>query len=128
MAGVWLSADAVPDPSHGGNDPGFSESFAQCRDGDAYGVGERVGVLIPCPFQQLFGADHAAFGGDEDVEHGELLTGERDVAAVAVDLAAERIQTQAGDLPHGRPVVRAPAAEPSEGAAAPLPFKPLGEG
>src|SRR6266567_3696646 len=114
MAGVWLSVDAVPDPSRGGNDPGFSEPFAQCRDGDAYGVGERVGVLIPRPFQEFFGADDTAFGSDEDVQHGELLTGERDVAAVAVDLAAERIQTQAGDLSHGWPVVGPPAVERSE--------------
>ena len=40
----------------------------------------------------------AAFGGDEDFEHCELLPGQRDVAAVAVDLSAERIQTQASDL------------------------------
>ena len=39
---------------------------------------------------------------------------ERDVAAVAVDLAAERIQTQTCDLPHGRPVVGTPAVECSE--------------
>ena len=38
----------------------------------------------------------------------------RDVAAVAVDLAAERIHTQTRDLPHGRPVVGAPAVERSE--------------
>src|SRR5262249_46982872 len=55
-----------------------------------------------------------AFGGDEDVEHGELLAGERDVAAVAVDLAAERIQTQARDLSYGWPVMSAPAIERSE--------------
>ena len=39
---------------------------------------------------------------------------QRDVAAVAVDLAAERIQPQPGDLPHRRPVVRAPAIERPE--------------
>src|SRR5260370_36763722 len=100
MAGVWLSADAVPDPSHGGNDPGFSESFAQCRDGDAYGVGERVGVLIPCPFQKLFGADHAAFGGDEEVENGELLTAARAVAAVHGALETVRLQHDTGELSH----------------------------
>ena len=49
----------------------------------------------PTPVQELFGADDTAFGGDEDFEHGELLAGERDVAAVAVDLAAERIEPQA---------------------------------
>ena len=52
--------------------------------------------------------------GDENFEYGELLPGQRDVAAVPVDLAAERIQTQACDLPHRRPVVPAPAVECSE--------------
>jgi hypothetical protein len=75
MPGVWLSADAVPDAGHSGDDPGFAEAFAQCRDRDAHGVGERVGVLVPCPFQELFGADDTTFGGDENFEHGELLPG-----------------------------------------------------
>src|SRR5207249_11691020 len=44
-------------------------------------------------------------------EHGELLPGERDVPAVAVDLAAERIQPQTCDLSHGWPVVGTPAVE-----------------
>src|SRR4051812_37680644 len=111
---VWLRVDAVPGAGHGGDDPGFAEAFAQCRDGDAHGVGERVRVLIPRPFQEFFGADHTAFGSDENFEHGELLAGERDVAAVAVNLAAEWIQTQTGDLAHGWPVVRTPAVERSE--------------
>src|SRR5262249_27487837 len=81
---------------------------------DAHGVRERVRVLVPRPFQQLFGADYTAFGSDEYLEHGELLPGERDVAAVAVDLAAERIQTQTRDLAHGWPAVGAPAVERSE--------------
>ena len=106
--------DAVSGAGHGGDDPGFAEAFAQPRDGDAHGVGERVCVLIPRLLQELLGADDTAFGGDEDLEHGELLPGQRDVAAVAVDLSAERIQPQTCDLPHGRPVVGAPAVERSE--------------
>jgi len=46
-----LSVDAVPGAGHGGDDPGFAEAFAQSRDRDARGVGERVCVLIPRPFQ-----------------------------------------------------------------------------
>src|SRR5438105_3032995 len=103
--GIWLSVDAVPDAGRGGDDRGFAEAFAQCRDRDAHGVGERVGVLIPRSLQQFLGADDTTFGSDEHLEHGELLAGERDVAAVAVDLAAERIQTQTCDLSHRRPVV-----------------------
>ena len=114
LASVPVGVDAVPGAGHGGDDPGFAEALAQCRDRDAHGVGERVRVLVPRPFQELFGADDTAFGSDEHLEHGELLAGQRDVAAVAVDLAAERIQPQAGDLPHGRPVVGAPAVERSE--------------
>src|SRR3954447_8420071 len=95
--GVWSGVDAVPGAGHGGDDPRFAEAFAQCRDSDAHGVGERVGVLIPRSFQEFFGADDTAFGSDENFEHGELLPGQRDVAAVAVDLAAKRIQAQACD-------------------------------
>src|SRR5215217_4841231 len=87
--------DAVADAGHGGDDPGLTEALAQCGDGDADGVGERVGVLVPRAFQQLLGAHDAAVCGDEDLEHGELLAGERDVPAVAVDLAPERIQAKA---------------------------------
>src|SRR5207248_6192946 len=114
MPGVWLGVDAVANAGHGGDDPGFAEPFAQCGDGDAHGVRERVCVLIPCSLQEFFGADDTAFGSDEDFEHCELLPGERDVAAVAVDLAAERIQAQAGDLSHGWPDVSTPAVERSE--------------
>ena len=108
-----VRVDAVPDAGHGGDDPGLAEALAQCRDRDAHGVGERVGVLVPRPLQQLLGADDTALGSDEHLEHRELLPGQRDVAAVAVDLAAERVEPQTRDLPHGRPVVRAPAVERS---------------
>src|ERR1700739_4778142 len=64
--------------------------------------------------QQLFGTDHTSFGSDEDFEHRELLAGERDVAAVAVDLAAERIQAQTRDLSHGWPAVAAATVQRSE--------------
>src|SRR4029077_74330 len=127
MPGIWLSADAVPDAGYSGDDPGFAEAFAQGRDRDAHGVGERVGVLVPCPFQELFGADDTTFGGDENFEHGELLPGQRDVAAVPVDLAAERIQAQACDFPHGRPVVRTPAVECPEPEHELLQLERLGE-
>ena len=50
-----MRVDAVAGASHGGDDPGFAEAFAQRRDCDTHGVGERVGVLIPRPFQKLFG-------------------------------------------------------------------------
>src|SRR5436305_9107413 len=106
--------DAVPDAGHGGDDPGFAEPLAQSRDRDAHGVGERVCVLVPCSRQELFGADDTAVGGDEDLEHCELLSRQRNVAAVAVDLAAERIQAQTCDLSHGWPVVGTPAVERSE--------------
>ena len=114
LASPFPGVDAVPDAGDGGDDPGLAEPFAQCRDGDAHGVGERVCVLVPRSRQELFGADDTAFGSDEDFEHRELLPGQRDVAAVAVDLAAERIQPQACDLSHGWPVVGAPAVERSE--------------
>jgi hypothetical protein len=97
--------DAVADTGHGGDQPWLAEPLAQGRDGDAYGVGKRVRVLIPCPLQEHFGADDTAFGRHEDLEHGELLAGQRDVAAVAVDLAPERVQPQTGELEHRWPAV-----------------------
>src|SRR4029450_3409960 len=87
-SGAGCDVDAVAGAGDGGDDPGFAEPFAQGRDRDAHGVGERVCVLIPRPRQELFGTHDPAFGGDEDLEHGELLPGERDVTAVAVDLPA----------------------------------------
>ncbi len=112
--GIQFRVNAVPEAGHGGDDPGFAEALAQGRDGDAYGVRERVCVLVPRTFQEFFRADDTTFGGDEHFEHGELLPSERDVAAAAVDLAAERIQTQTSDLPHGWVAVGAPAVECSE--------------
>src|SRR5204862_578508 len=81
---------------------------------DAHRVGEWVGILVPRLFQELFGADDAAFGTDEDVEHGELLSGQRNVTAVAVDLATERIQPQTGELADRRTGVGASSVERSE--------------
>src|SRR3954452_16905385 len=109
--GVRWSVDAVSDPGDGGDDTWLAEPLAQSRDGDADGVRERIGVLVPGALQQLLCADDAAFGRDENLEHGELLAGQGDVAVVAVDLAAERVEPQARDLAHGRPVVRTPAVE-----------------
>ena len=65
MVASLVSVDAVAGAGYGGDDPGFAEALAQSGDGDAHGVGERVGVLVPCPFQELFGADDAAFGADD---------------------------------------------------------------
>src|SRR4051794_6401469 len=106
--------DAVPDAGHGGDDPRFTEPFTQPGDRDAHGVGERIGVLVPGPFQQLLSADDTALGGHQHFQYGELLASQRDMAAVAVDLPAERIQAQARDLPDGRAVVCTPAVERSE--------------
>jgi hypothetical protein len=122
-----LRVDAVADACDGGDDPGLAEPFAQTRDGDAHSVGERVCVLVPCSRQELFGAHDAAFGGDEHFEHGELLPGQRDVAAGAVDLAPERIESETGDLPDRRPVLDAPAVERSESEHELLELERLGE-
>jgi hypothetical protein len=111
--GVRLNVDAVAGAGHGGDDPRLAEAFAQCRDRDAHGVGEWVCVPVLGSRQEFLGADDAAFGSDENLEHGELLAGKRTVAAVAVDLSAERIQPQARDLSHRWPVVGPPAVERS---------------
>ena len=87
---------------------------SQSRDGDAHGVRERICVLVPCSRQELLRADDTACRRDEDLEDGELLPGQRDVAAVTVDLAPERVHPQTRDLSHRRPRVGAPAVERSE--------------
>ena len=46
---LGCGVDAVAGAGDGGDDPGFAEPLAQCRDRDAHGVGERVGVLDPTP-------------------------------------------------------------------------------
>src|SRR3954470_20079928 len=89
--GVRRRVDAVTGTGHRRDDPRFTEPLAKGRDGDAHRVGERVGVAVPRPLQKLLGAEDTALCGDEDFEHGELLPGERHEAAVAVDLAAERV-------------------------------------
>src|SRR5262249_26475759 len=67
-----------------------------------------------CLRKELLGADDATVGGDEDFEHSELFSRERDVATVTVDLSAERIEPQTSDLPHGRPDVGTPAVKRPE--------------
>src|SRR3978361_265762 len=89
--GVRLRVDAIADAGNGRDDPGFAEAFAECRDRDTHCVGERGGVLVPRALEQVLRADDTALGGDEDFEHRELFSGERDVAVAAVDLAAEGI-------------------------------------
>ena len=51
VGGVRAGVDSVADAGHRGDEPWFAESFAQCGDGDADGVGEGVGVLVPGPLQ-----------------------------------------------------------------------------
>src|SRR4051794_3574498 len=96
------SFDVVADAGHGRDEPWFAESLAQGGDGDAHRVGERICVLVPRLFEELLSTDDAPLGRDEDLQHGELLAGERDVAIVPVDLAAEGVQPETGDLAHGR--------------------------
>src|SRR3569833_165226 len=103
--------DPVADDWHRGDQPWLAESLAQRGDGDTDGVGEGVGVLVPGPFQQLFGADDTTLGGDEHFEHGELFASERDVTSVAKNLPAEGIQPQTRDLTDRRPRVRPPAVQ-----------------
>src|SRR5437588_10614990 len=112
--GLQDAGHAVSHARHRRDDPGFAEALAQCRDSDPDSVGERVRVLIPRALQQLFGTDDSALGADENLEHRELLARQRNVAAVAIDLAAERVHSQAADLSNGRSAVGAPAIERSE--------------
>ena len=108
------------------HDPGLAESLAQGRDRDANGVGERVGVLVPCSFEALRRCD-TAFGGDEHLEHGELLPGQRDATGRPGRPRGETDRAAALDLPHRRSVVRAPSVECSEPQHELLQVERLGE-
>ena len=107
---VLTQLDPVADARHGLDHPRLAEALAQRRDGDAYGVGERIGVLIPRALEQVFGAHDSAAGGHEHIEHRELLARESDVAPVAVHLTTKAVEPDAGDLDdRRRPRCRATA-------------------
>src|SRR5437660_630556 len=85
--GIWLSVDAVPDAGRGGDDRGFAEAFAQCRDCDAHGVGERVGVLIAGGPRYIAVEDGDVVGVDaQQLKSHVTVTG---------DICRYRLQTQA---------------------------------
>jgi hypothetical protein len=74
-------------------------------DGDLDGLGERVGVLVPDPGQEILGAEDTGGCFEEGLEHGEFLDRDVDVAAVAGDGAAERVEFYPGRAQDARPGV-----------------------
>ena len=87
-------AELTPQPHHGHRD----------------GVGERVSVFVPHPFQQLLGADHRAVGGHQHLQHTEFLAGQRDQLPVPAGPAPGPVKSQLTAVQHRRGG-RCPAAE-----------------
>src|SRR5215472_12949006 len=73
---LWLASDLVPGAGEGFDDGGVAEFLAQFHDGDADGVGEGVCVGVPDAFEEVFGADDVAVGGEEGVQDAEFLVGQ----------------------------------------------------
>src|SRR5215472_18224007 len=63
------------------DDRRVAELAAQPADGDLHRGGERVGHLVPHPLEQFLGRDHPALGGEQQLEHPELLRAEVQGAA-----------------------------------------------
>ena len=107
------SCQPVPHADHRLDDRRLAELAAQRHDRDADGVGERVGVLVPHPLEQLLGADDATVGGHQHLEHAELLAGEVQVAPGADGHPAPGVERDVGPLEHrrdGRGELRRPRA------------------
>src|SRR3954453_17189917 len=99
-----LSVDPglIPHSWDSDDDGGRSQPTTQCHHGHPYDIGERVDVLVPDPFQELFGADDGAVRAQELLQHPELLARQPDIAAVAEHLTAGRIEGDPGTLQPGR--------------------------
>jgi glycopeptide antibiotics resistance protein len=109
--GGGAGVDSIADTGHSRDQPGFAQSLTQGRDCDSHRVGERIGVLIPCSLEKFLGTDDSTLRGSEHLQHRELFAGERNVAAIPIDLAPERVHAQTCDFPHGRPAPSAPAVQ-----------------
>lgn len=48
-------------------------------------------MLVPSLLQQFFGADHP-LGGQQDLQHSELLAAQTDLAAVAADVPGAQVE------------------------------------
>jgi hypothetical protein len=88
-----------------------AEFLAQGLQRGAHGGGERVGVFVPHPVEQVFRADQLAVGAHQFGEHAELLAVERDGAVAAADLVASDVEVQVAAAQDGGDPGRRPPAE-----------------
>ena len=99
--GAHGDGEPVARARHGDDQLGRAERLAQGGERDAWRGRARVDVGVPRLLEQRLRAHHAATGAHQQLEHGELLARELDVAPVAVGLAAVRVEAKVGELEHG---------------------------
>jgi len=61
----WVSRDAVARSGDGFDYVGVAEFAAQPPDGDLNRFGEGIGVFVPDPFEEVFGAEGGGRGSQE---------------------------------------------------------------
>src|SRR5437660_1127422 len=103
--------DPVSDAGYGLDNRWLSQLPAEPADGDRDGSGERVGVLVPGLFQEVFGAEDGVISSHERFEHRELLGGEVELLPVAVGGMAQGIKFDAGGAEDTGPGRGLPAGE-----------------
>ena len=79
-----------------------AELRAQPADRHLDDVRERVGVLVPDAGEQLLGGDGRAVGGEQHLEHAELLRAQRQQAAAAARDPLRRVEADVALREHRR--------------------------
>ena len=62
----------VSDVGDGADDGGFAEFAAEPADGDGDDVGEGVGMLVPCLFEEVFGGQDGRVRSHEGLQDREF--------------------------------------------------------
>src|ERR1700733_14071966 len=109
--------DPISDARYGLDNRWLSELAAEPAHGDRDRGCERVGVLVPGLFEEVFGAEDGMVSSYERFEHCELLGGEVELPSVAVGGMAQGIEFDAGraeDTGPGRGLAAGQSADPED--------------
>ena len=103
--------DAVPRTHDGVDDRRLAELAPQRHHRDPHRGGERVGVLVPYPVEQLLAAHDGALRREQCLQDAELLAGQLDQLAVAGDRALGGVELDVAGGQHRRRRRRGATAE-----------------